>query len=228
MTGATDYTRLLSKLIPQADGEDVLRLRSGVVMAVNSDGTADVAISGVTLEDVPVLGSNLALVVGQTAQVLTYRGALLVLGQVGGAASSAVTRPSAFATFGTPSLTDNTITALTPSAVSVNDGAMWVSGSTFTVPAGQTGLYEAGIVLRYATQVTALGQRQARINVNGAEHMVFPMPAVDRFNNFNIIASGVTRIPLTAGNTVTFLGYQNSGGALALTGNSCAWLERVR
>jgi hypothetical protein len=81
MAGSIDYTKLLSKLDPKAGGEDVLRLRTGVIDAVNSDGTVDLNISGVIVPDTPVI--NGAVVEDEGAvQVLSYRGSLLVLGMV--------------------------------------------------------------------------------------------------------------------------------------------------
>lgn len=76
---AIDYTRLLSKLNPEPGGEDVLRLRTGVIDAINSDGTVDVGISGLVVPDVHRL-DGLVVLVGQYVQVLTYRGGALVLG----------------------------------------------------------------------------------------------------------------------------------------------------
>lgn len=78
---AIDYFRLLEKLDPKKDGEDVVRLRKGVVDTVNADGTVDLQLSGVPtpIPDVPVL-NGVALSVGQVVRVLTSRGSLLVLG----------------------------------------------------------------------------------------------------------------------------------------------------
>jgi len=224
---ATDYTRLLEKIVPKEDGEDPLRLRTATVTVINSDGTVDITLSGVTVEDVPVVGSNLGLVVGRTVQVLVHRGDLLVLGQTAGSAATA--NPSAFATFGTPTFTTGNITAITPSAVTVDDGDMYPgSGSTFTIPSGQGGLYEIGMVVRYASQAVAAGVRQARINVNGSEYIINQIPTTAGLNASNIIVNLVARRVMTAGDTVTFLGFQSSGGDLALTGNSHGWIERVR
>jgi hypothetical protein len=226
-----DYIRVLEKLIPGADGQDVLRLRTGTIEAINSDGTVDVAISGVTVEDIPVLGSNIGLIEDQACQVLTYRGSLLVLGQVGSGAAGPVVKPYAYMTFGATSMTDNTIITLTPATVPYNDGAMYPgSGSLFTIPAGQGGVYEVGIVLRYSTQAVTANTRQARIYINGSEYMSFNTPGVTNFNNTNVIVNGSMPIPLAAGATVQFRGFQNSGAApaLTLTGNSVAWIERKR
>ena len=224
---ATDYTRLLEKIVPKTDGEDVLRLRAAPVVEINADGTADITLSGVTVTDVPVVGSSLSLVVGRTVQVLTYRGALLILGHTDDGAE--VARPSAFATFGTPTFTHNSITTITPSTVTVDDGNMYPgSGSTFTIPTGQGGLYEIGMVVRYASQAVAAGVRQARINVNGSEYMLNQIPTTAGLNASNIVVNLVTRRVMTAGDTVAFAGFQNSGGDLALAGNSHGWIERVR
>jgi hypothetical protein len=76
-----DLTKILDKLVPEPDGEDVLRLRVGIVEAV-TDGRVDVDLSGTVIEGVPVLGGA-TLAVGQPVQMLSYRGALLALGSSG-------------------------------------------------------------------------------------------------------------------------------------------------
>lgn len=82
-----DYTKLLEKIrTPKVDGEDELRLRVALVAAVNANGTVDLTLSGVTVPGVPVL-DGVAPAVGATVQVLSWLGALLVLG--GSAAGSA-------------------------------------------------------------------------------------------------------------------------------------------
>lgn len=224
---ATDYTRLLEKIVPTQDGEDPVRLRTAVVAVINSDGTIDITLNGVTVTNVPVVGSNLGFVVGRSVQVLVHRGALLVLGQTAGSAATA--SPSAFATLGTPTLTHNTITTFTPSAVTVDDGDMYPgSGTTFTVPSGQGGLYEIGLALRYASQAVAAGVRQARIIVNGGDYMINQIPTTAGLNASNIAVNLVVRRVMAAGDTIAFGGYQNSGGDLALSGSSHGWIERVR
>jgi hypothetical protein len=77
-----DMTRLLTKLLPEQDGEDYLRMRTGVVADVNTDGTVDVTLSGVMVENVAVL-SGAVVAEGTVVQILTYRGGLLVLGAAG-------------------------------------------------------------------------------------------------------------------------------------------------
>ena len=81
---AFDYFKLLEKIDPKQDAEDVVRLRKGVVDAVNADGTVDLQLSGVPtpIPDVPVLEGAIVFV-GQVVRVATSRGALLVLGGSG-------------------------------------------------------------------------------------------------------------------------------------------------
>jgi hypothetical protein len=77
----TDYTKLLAKIVPKADGEDVVRWRTGIVDAVNSNGTLDVAISGLVVPSLPAIAGGGARV-GDTVHIVSYRGALIVLGKV--------------------------------------------------------------------------------------------------------------------------------------------------
>lgn len=84
---ATNLSKLRKKLVPQPDGQDVLRLRTGVVVSVNADGTVDVTVSSVTLTGLPRL-DGLLLAEGETVQIVSYRGSLLVLGRVAGSAPS--------------------------------------------------------------------------------------------------------------------------------------------
>lgn len=85
---SSNLTKLKKKLIPQPDGQDVLRLRSGVVTAVNSDGTCDVTLSGVTVPAVPRL-QEASVAVGAVVQILTYRGSLLIIGRSASGGQSA-------------------------------------------------------------------------------------------------------------------------------------------
>ena len=74
-----DYTKIKKKLIPTPDGQDVLRLRTGTVSALNANGTVSVTLNGATVTNVPVLSGALVLV-GAVVQMLSYRGSLLVIG----------------------------------------------------------------------------------------------------------------------------------------------------
>lgn len=75
-----DFTNLIRKIVPDPGGEDVLKLRVGILSAVNSDGTADIYLSGVLVEDVPRL-QGVTAQQGALVQVLSYRGSLLIIGQ---------------------------------------------------------------------------------------------------------------------------------------------------
>lgn len=125
------------------------------------------------------------------------------------------------------SVPNNAITVLTPNSELRDVGAM-ASGTTVTIPVGQDGWYEIGVILRYASQATAAGTRQARINLNGTEQITFQVPTSTLLNATNVIVSGVYEANLAAGDAVTFAAYQNSGVALSLVGNSRAWVRRLR
>jgi hypothetical protein len=84
-----DLSMIKKKLNPPPDGQDVLRLKVGVVAAIDADGTVDLTLNGTTVTNVPCLGSA-QFAVGQTVQVLSYRGSLLVLGGSGAPAAQAV------------------------------------------------------------------------------------------------------------------------------------------
>src|SRR5690606_9122703 len=79
MVADPNLLRLLDKLVPQKDGEPYTVHRTAVVNAVNSDGTVDLTLSGVTVPRVPVLGGA-GVWVGGTVSVSAWQGALLVLG----------------------------------------------------------------------------------------------------------------------------------------------------
>lgn len=80
MTTNANLTKLRKKLIPPPDGQDVLRLRAGVVSAVNSDGTCDVVLAGATVPGVPRL-QEASVAVSAVVQLLSYRGSLLIIGR---------------------------------------------------------------------------------------------------------------------------------------------------
>lgn len=73
-----DYTALLRKLIPDPGGEDAVRLRTGVVTAVNGDGTVDVRVSGAIIRCSRLASASVSN--GDTVAVLTSLGEALVIG----------------------------------------------------------------------------------------------------------------------------------------------------
>lgn len=76
-----DYTKLRQKLAPedQVGGDPGLQLRVAVIQAIASDGTVTITLAGTNIPGVSVLNSAV-FAVGTVVQVLSYRGALLVLG----------------------------------------------------------------------------------------------------------------------------------------------------
>jgi hypothetical protein len=77
-----NLSKIKKKLNPEPDGQGPLRLQAATVSSIASDGTVDILLNGATVADVPVLGSA-RFVSGQSVQVLSYRGSLLVLGGSG-------------------------------------------------------------------------------------------------------------------------------------------------
>jgi hypothetical protein len=128
------------------------------------------------------------------------------------------------------SVPNNAITVLTPTTEQLDVGGMWDSGdpTKITVPSGGAGWYEVGVTLRYASQVTSAGTRQARINLNTVEQITFQIPTATVLNSTNIIVSGKHELALADGDDITFSAFQNSGGALSVLGNSRGWVRRLR
>lgn len=88
-----DWHRLAKRINPKPDGQDVLRLRVGVVDALNTDGTIDVLLDEVLLDKpVPVLAGAL-VEVGLPVQLLSYRGSLLAIGTSLSAPGPVINKP---------------------------------------------------------------------------------------------------------------------------------------
>ncbi len=126
----TDYTKLLAKIVPKADGEDVVRWRTGVVDAVNSDGTVNVTISGLVVPNLVVLG-HVHVIIGAVVHLVSYRGMLLVIGafDVGRTLVAYKTADESVAS-STSLQNDNHIffTGLTPNAVYALNGFISYTG----------------------------------------------------------------------------------------------------
>lgn len=75
-------TDTVQRLFPTPDGEGSMRHRSGIVTAVNADGTLDVTL-GTASVTVPALAGSVAAV-GDTVHVAVWAGDLLALGRVRG------------------------------------------------------------------------------------------------------------------------------------------------
>jgi hypothetical protein len=97
-----DYTTFLDKLVPERDGEDVLRLRTATVSAVNANGTLDVTMSdGTVVPGVPKMATAFAPVAA-IVQVIAYRGSLLVIGAVGSSGANGAMTKTGEVTTGPP------------------------------------------------------------------------------------------------------------------------------
>lgn len=80
-----DYTRMVKKLNPTRDGEPYTSMRTGIVDAINSDGTLDIEMSsGVIVPDVPRL-DTVNVAVGSVIHMISFRGSLLVIGRTSSA-----------------------------------------------------------------------------------------------------------------------------------------------
>src|SRR5690606_35038157 len=75
-----DFLRNLNRLDPQDSGDPQIRHRTGVVDAVNNDGTVDLDLGGTVIPDVSVIGGGLAA--NDVVQVLTWKSGMLVLGKI--------------------------------------------------------------------------------------------------------------------------------------------------
>jgi hypothetical protein len=220
-----DISQIKKKLVPTPDGQDELRLRTGVVDAINANGTVDIVLSGVTMTNVPVLATGYTLTVDRAVQVATYRGSMLVLGHVTASEGDTV-QPRFVGSLAVTGVVSGNVTTFTPTGAIVNIGGMWVSGTNITIPSGGGGEYRAGISLRLSSQNPAIGFRQARVNVNGSEHMQWNASA-NGVNGTNTTVMGQEPLILDDGDTVSFGVFHNATVNLDVIGNSRCWLERV-
>lgn len=107
---STNLTKLKKKLVPPPDGQDVAKLRAGVVAAIGTDGTVDLTLNGTLIPAVPVLSGAGNIVVGKTVQVISYRGSLLVIGGSSQKAANAVANTGTASGSGTTAATGFTNT----------------------------------------------------------------------------------------------------------------------
>ena len=91
-----NWTRALSKIVPVADGEDTVRWRTGIVDAINMDGTLNVAISMVIVPNIPVI-AGADVQVGDKVHIVVYLGALIAIGKTGPPGSPFALAPIAMA-----------------------------------------------------------------------------------------------------------------------------------
>lgn len=133
-------------------------------------------------------------------------------------------RPHTLLSLGTPSIANNSI-QLVNGTVLWDPTGQWGAGNPSRITVNASGLWEIGAVMRFASQATASGQRNVRLYKNGVEEIQFGNPAVTNYNATNIICAGATQLVLASGDYIEAYAYQNSGGALSLTGNSRLWAK---
>jgi hypothetical protein len=126
----------------------------------------------------------------------------------------------------TASIANNSVTTINWSSAIKNNHGLWTAGSPSLITVPYSGTYMAFLSVRFASDATASGFRQSRVDVGGAEQMVVNIPATSALNSTNMVAQVSHPMLLTAGDQITFKVYQNSGGALDIVGNTrCAvWL----
>lgn len=214
-----DYTKLLDKLSPQPGGEDTIRLRSGVVDTVNADGTADVALSGVVVPDIPVWGS-VEVAAGVVVSVISYLGQLIVAGVV---ATSSLDHRSARGVMAAPRRITSDGTATAANTTEIRDAVF--GNYVFTAQAGRqyrvvyTGNGNAGAAGRFthrirdggastpttaSTMIAENTMRMATLGTTGRQTMTlaeaFTATAGTRtLSLFTISPESVVMTPVTAG-----------------------------
>lgn len=145
---------------------------------------------------------------------------MVTVGQYTYAADNFDTRPHVLVTL-TKTLATATTTTLDVGSVLYNVGGMYTSGTTITI--GEDGVYEIGVALRYATNAT--GVRQARLNIGGTSGYYYDEK--NALTGQNTMVRAVIEDTLTASTTITFEGFQSSGGNLALTSINRAWVRQL-
>lgn len=103
--------------------------------------------------------------------------------------------------------------------------SMFDGTSTVTIPTGQDGTYEVGMLGTYAAQAAAAGYRSVQIAKNGSTNRRMKIPATANLNNEIIGVNLVYELDMLAGETITFLAHQNSGAGLNFTGDM--WVKQV-
>lgn len=153
-----DLSQIKKKLQPVQDGQDTLRLRTGVVSAVNANGTVDVVLSGVTMTNLPRLSESV-VGVDEPVQILSYRGSLLVIGGVAPSVSGIGQQPfvrdasqSSSSSIGNTETVVSTLASRTYKAgrayeIWVGGGVTYSANSAFTAWNIRKGTTAAGTVV---------------------------------------------------------------------------------
>ncbi len=197
-----DYTKLLAKLIPEAGGEDVLRLRVGVVDAVNTDGTVDVGISGLVIPDVPRL-AEASVQAGAVVQLLSFRGSLIVIGQ---AAVSDASPGLGMWTRGQSTSASSAITSTTPVTTGlVTDSGTFIKNRVYEVRT------QGGVSANVANSYMDLRPFRGGPATQLGEWFRFPIPTNGPV--YNATAGGIYFTPgsVNVTGTVALYGASNIG-----------------
>jgi hypothetical protein len=190
-----DLVKVLNKISPVPDGEDEVRLRTGVVSAVNS-GTVDLTLSGAVFPGVPVL-DGVSLAVGSVVQVLSSRGYLLVIGGTSAGNSTKVenylaTNVTTASTTYTPFTTTNIhgVVFVAPASGAVKitlQGWLGVSHTSVATRSWLSGQVREGNVVNSGTIVSAADDARAGMSQNSTT------AAFDyKYVNASYVVSGLT------------------------------------
>lgn len=126
----------------------------------------------------------------------------------------------------TASISNNSVTEVSWDTEVIDTHGMWSTADRTAIFVPIAGHYIAAITVRFASQATAAGIRQVRVNVNGAEDMQLNFPAPSNLNATNIAVHLTWPLDLAANDDVGFSVFQNSGGALNIVDNTrvALWL----
>lgn len=212
-----DYTKLLDALDPETDGEDPLRRRTAIVDEVNSDGTLDIILSGVIIENVPRL-ATVGAVEGDAVQVQTNLGSLLVVGTIASTTTPHLPASSGINNAATTGGANNDTTSGTYVDMA---GTGSVTSFNFTKRYPASRLKVTSHVSMFA--VTSSSNAQIGMRIDGVDHNLFTMVAtlnVHGFGSATTYLSGVT-----SGIKTAQMRWRRSSGTGTLRRDSGDWLS---
>lgn len=117
----------------------------------------------------------------------------------------------------TQSIANNTMTTVSWSSALRNEFGMWSAGSPTLVTIPHDGLYTVMHSVLFASQAVAAGVRIARIDVGGVEQIYTVVPTTSGLNSTVITVQVSHPMVMTAGEQITGLCFQTSGGALNIS-----------
>lgn len=138
------------------------------------------------------------------------------------------TIPVCMLTKGTAAIANNSITTVTSWTEIQDDWNMYPGGVASGITVPYAGLYSVNLEVRWASQATVVGFRQARIDVGGAEQMVFNLAPTTALNATNVVTPICHVMQLSASDVIEAKVYQNSGGSLDMISNSRITVSMLR